>query len=54
MLAIGIILDIVFQQVLYRAVHPGAALLIALILICIPYALSRALTNRLARGLGKK
>ena len=54
MLAIGIILDIVFQLVLYWEVHPGAALLIALILICIPYALSRALTNRLARGLGKK
>jgi len=54
MLAMGIILDIVFQLVLYREVHPGAALLIALILICIPYVLSRALTNRLARGLGKK
>jgi len=54
MLAVGIILDIVFQLVLYRDAHPGAALLIALILICIPYALSRALTNRMARGLGKK
>ena len=54
MLAIGIILDIVFQLILYRVVHTGGALLIALILICIPYALSRALTNRLARGFGKK
>jgi hypothetical protein len=54
LLAMGIILDVVFQLVLYREVHPGAALLIGPILICTPYALSRALTNRLARGLGKK
>jgi len=49
LLAMGIILDIVFQLVLYRSMHPGAALLIGPILICAPYALSRALTTRLAR-----
>jgi hypothetical protein len=54
LLAMGIILDIVFQLVLYRAVHPGAALLVGPILICAPYALSRALTARLARGLAGK
>lgn len=53
LLAMGIILDIVFQLVLYRAVHPGAALLVGPILICLPYALSRALTTRLARGLAR-
>ena len=30
LLAAGIILDVVFQLVLYRAVHPGAALLVGL------------------------
>jgi hypothetical protein len=54
LLAMGIILDVVFQWVLYRAVHPGAALVVGPILICIPYALSRALTNRLTQRLGKK
>jgi hypothetical protein len=54
LLAMGIILDVVFQWVLYRAVHPGAALVVGPILICLPYALSRALTNRLALLLGKK
>ena len=54
LLAAGIILDVVFQLVLYRAVHPGAALLVGPILICAPYALSRALTTRLARGLGRE
>jgi len=51
LLAMGIIMDIVFQLVLYRSVHPGAALLVGPILICFPYALSRALTNRVARGM---
>ena len=49
LLAMGIILDLAFQVVLYGSVHPGAALVIGPILICAPYALSRALTNRLAR-----
>ena len=53
LLAMGIILDVVFQWVLYRAVHPGAALVVGPILICIPYSVSRALTNRIARLLGK-
>ena len=48
LLAVGIVLDVVFQLVIYHSVHPGAALLVAPILICIPYALSRALTTRLA------
>jgi hypothetical protein len=48
LLAMGIILDVVFQLVLYHAVHPGAAL-VGPILICLPYGLSRALTNRLTR-----
>jgi hypothetical protein len=54
LLAMGIILDVVSQLVLYQEVHPGAALLVGPILICTPYALSRALTTRLVRGLGGK
>lgn len=53
LIALGIILDVVFQFVLYKEVHPGAALVVGPILICIPYAVSRALTNRLA-GLLKR
>ena len=54
LLAMGIIFDVFFQLVLYREVHPGAALLIGPILICTPYAITRALTNRLARSFGRK
>ena len=53
LLAMGIILDVVFQLVIYHAVHPGAALVVGPILIGTPYALSRALTTRLAGWLGK-
>jgi len=52
LIAMGIIMDVVFQLVIYRAVHPVVALLVGPILICTPYALSRALTTRLARGMG--
>jgi len=53
LLAMGIILDVVFQLIIYHAVRPGAALVVGPILICLPYALSRGLTTRLARWLGK-
>jgi len=54
LLAVGIIMDLVFQLVLYRSVHPGAALLVGPLFICLPYAVSRALTTRFAGWLGKK
>lgn len=47
LLAAGILLDLAFQLVLYRTVHPGAALVVGPILIAAPYALSRAVTRRL-------
>jgi len=49
LVAMGIVLDAVAQLLIYRQVHPGAALLIGPVLICVPYALSRAVTNRVAR-----
>jgi len=48
LLAMGIVLDAMFQLVIYQAVHPGAALVVGPVLIGIPYALSRALTTRVA------
>lgn len=49
LVAAGIVLDSVAQWLIYRQVHPGAALLIGPVLICLPYAVSRALTNRVVR-----
>jgi hypothetical protein len=47
----GIVLDAVAQLLIYRQVHPGAALVIGPVLIGFPYAMARALTNRAARFL---
>jgi len=49
LLAMGIVLDAVAQLLIYRQVHPGAALLLGPILICVPSGLARALTYRVAQ-----
>jgi len=49
LVAIGIVLDAMAQLLIYGQVHPGAALVIGPVLIGIPYAVARALTNRVAR-----
>lgn len=48
LVAMGIVLDAVAQLLIYKELHPGAALVIGPVLICVPYALSRALGNRMA------
>jgi len=54
LISMGIILEVVFQLVIYHEVHAGAALLIGPIFICGPYALSRAVTTRLVQLLERK
>ena len=51
LLAMGILLDAVAQLLIYKLIHPGAALVIGPILVCVPYAVARCLTARLARWL---
>jgi len=53
LVAMGIVLDAVAQLLIYRQVHPVVALVIGPTLIGLPYAVSRALTNRVARRLGR-
>jgi len=53
LLLMGILLDAVFQRIIFGVTHPFAALLIGPILIVTPYAVARAFSNRLAR-LAKK
>jgi hypothetical protein len=49
LLLMGILMDAIFQWVILGTSHAGAALLVGPILIVSPYALARALSNRLAR-----
>lgn len=48
LVAVAIVLDAVSQLLIYRQVHPGAALVVGPVLISVPYAVARALTNRVA------
>ena len=48
---VAILLDLVSQALIFRELRPGAALLLGPVLIAFPYALSRALANRIRRGL---
>jgi hypothetical protein len=50
LVAVAILLDIVSQFLMFREIHPGAAILLGPVLIGVPYAVSRALANRIARG----
>ena len=54
LVAVAILLDVAAQYLIFRMVHPGVALLLGPVLIALPYASSRALTNRLARWRGKR
>jgi hypothetical protein len=47
LVGVAIILDVVSQFLIFHEIHPGAALLLGPVLIAVPYALSRALTNRI-------
>jgi hypothetical protein len=49
LVAVGIVLDAVAQLLIYQQVHPGAAVVIGPVLICLPYAVSRALSYRVVR-----
>ena|SRR5690348_3831790 len=48
LVAIAIILDLISQILIFREIHPGAALLLGPVLIATPYSISRSLTNWIA------
>jgi len=52
LVAVAILLDVISQLLIFRMVHPGAALILGPVLIGLPYASSRALTNRFVRWRG--
>jgi len=49
LVAVAILLDVASQFLIFRRVNPFAALLLGPVLLGLPYASSRALTNRTAR-----
>jgi hypothetical protein len=49
LLLLGILLDSIFQWILFGVSYPGAALVVGPVLIVTPYSIARALSNRVAR-----
>jgi hypothetical protein len=49
LLLMGVLLDSIFQWVILGSSYPGAALVVGPVLIATPYAVARALSNRVAR-----
>jgi hypothetical protein len=52
LVALAILLDIISQYLIFRKIHPGAALILGPVLISVPYSTARALANRIARRRG--
>jgi hypothetical protein len=49
LIAVAILLDMISQFLIFRTIHPGAALVLGPVLIGAPYAVSRGLANRIWR-----
>jgi hypothetical protein len=47
--SIAIILDVISQFLIFQEIHPGPALVLGPVPIAVPYSISRALANRIAR-----
>ena len=52
LISIAVLLDVIAQFLIFRRVHPGAALLLGPVLITVPYTLFRSLANPMARRRG--
>lgn len=52
LLLMGVLLDSVCQWLILGVSYPGAALVVGPVLIAVPYAVARALTNRITRAGG--
>ncbi len=50
LLALAILLDIISQMLIFHHIHPGAALIVGPVLIGVPYAVARAVANRISRA----
>jgi hypothetical protein len=46
----AVIIDAVYQFIVFRWLYPGELLLVAFLLACVPYLLIRGPVNRIARG----
>jgi len=52
--ALGVVMDAIYQVLVFRWVYPGEVLIVALLLACVPYLLVRGPVGRFARRVHRK
>jgi hypothetical protein len=50
-IALGLVMDVIYQAVVFRTFYPDQALVVALVLAFVPYFIIRGVTARIWRGL---
>jgi len=51
---LGIVMDVIYQIIVFRRFYPVETLVVAAVLAVVPYLLVRGPVTRIARGAGKK
>jgi hypothetical protein len=49
-IALGLVMDVIYQAIVFRAFYPDQALVVALVLAFVPYVIIRGVTARILRG----
>ena len=49
-IVLGVVMDVLYQLIVFKAIYPGELIVVVLTLACAPYLLMRGPINRIARG----
>jgi hypothetical protein len=50
-IALGLVMDVIYQAIVFKTFYPDQALVVALVLAFVPYVIIRGVTARISRGL---
>ncbi len=53
-IALGLVMDVIYQAVVFRTFYPDQALVVALVLAFVPYVIIRGVTRRILFGRSSK
>jgi len=49
-IALGLVMDVIYQAIVFKTFYPDPALVVALVLAFVPYLVIRGVTTRISRG----
>jgi hypothetical protein len=53
-IALGLVMDVIYQAIVFKTFYPDQALVVALVLAFVPYVIIRGVTLRILRGLSSR